>query len=377
MPPDLARKLRFSVAKARRPLRAAFSLQQDPRAMAGDVRRRADYCRVLGSPLYGRLLDRVAEDVEAAGPCWTVLRDHHGELTGYKLSLRLLASVHRLVLDSRAPELARFYPSCGGVAERDGLFEAFLATVEANVQELRSLVRQPIQTNEVARSAALFGGFLQFALETGRPLRLLELGASAGLNLRWDQYRYDCGMLGWGNPTSPVRLQWREGSPPLGIHPAIVERTGSDLRPIDPCTDEGKLSLMSYIWPDQVSRMDRLRAALSIAPKVPAPVEEADALEWLECKLQTRQPDVATVVFHSLFTQQLSRLKRRQLYDAVVGAGGKATTSSPLAWLQMERGGKGRAFVRLISWPGGHMRLIARATLHGDHVSWCDWSKVP
>jgi hypothetical protein len=37
----------------------------------------------------------------------------------------------------------------------------------------------------------LIGGFLRVAAMTRRPLRLLEVGSSAGLNLRWDHYRYE------------------------------------------------------------------------------------------------------------------------------------------------------------------------------------------
>jgi hypothetical protein len=338
--------------------------------VARDLRRRAEYCRVLGSPLYEALLNRAAEDVESQGPCWAVLRDHQVNTTAFKLSLRLLAAVHRLVLDSRAPELASLYPSCGGAAQGDGLFDAFSATVQEHIEELRELVVRPVQTNEVARSAALFGGFLQVALETGRPLRILEIGASAGLNLRWDHYRYERGTLSWGNPASPVRLGWSEGCPPLETYPLIVDRRGCDLRPIDPCSREGQLTLMSYVWPDQVSRMELLRAALQIAPKVAATVDEADGLEWLGRQLRIGQSDVATVVFHSLFTQQLGGKKRRQLHDYMVRAGAKATKSSPLAWLQMERGGKGTAFVRLVTWPDGRDRLVAQATLHGSGVRW-------
>jgi hypothetical protein len=55
------------------------------------------------------------------------------------------------------------------------------------------------QTNEVRRSAVLLPGFLTIAAETGLPLRILELGASAGLNQLWDRRHYRLGEIGeWG-----------------------------------------------------------------------------------------------------------------------------------------------------------------------------------
>src|SRR5204863_254585 len=80
---------------------------------------------------------------------------------------------------------------------------AFRDTLEQQRDTLRGLVHRPCQTNEVGRAAALFGGFLLVARETGLPLRLLEIGASAGLNLRWDHYRYEQGDAGWGDRASP------------------------------------------------------------------------------------------------------------------------------------------------------------------------------
>ena len=47
-----------------------------------------------------------------------------------------------------------------------------------------------VQTNEVGRAASLFGGFHAVGRRWGLPLRQLEVGASAGLLLRWDRFGY-------------------------------------------------------------------------------------------------------------------------------------------------------------------------------------------
>ena len=339
--------------------------------LARRLRRQAGWCRELGSPLYGHLLEHAATDVEACGPCWRVLEGREADPSESAVALRLLGAVHRLVLEGRAPDLARHYPSVGGGPGTPDAWHDFRAAVEENAAELRGLVRRPMQTNEVGRCAALLGGFLLVVKESGLPLRLLEVGASAGLNLRWDHYRYEGAGAAWGDPGSPVRLTgvFVDDPPPLGVGAQVVERSGCDRRPLDPATREGRLTLTSYVWPDQAERLERLRGALEVARRVPAQVEGADAPAWLEARLARAVGGAATVVFHSVFVQYLDEPGRGRLRAVIEKAGRRATAEAPLAWLRMEPGETGMD-VRLTSWPRGIERLVARARAHGQTVRW-------
>jgi hypothetical protein len=82
--------------------------------LSESFRVQADACRALGSPMYGELLDVLADDYDAAGPTRDLLAGHEGDAGPSALGLRLMGSVHRLVLEGRAEELALFYPSVGG-----------------------------------------------------------------------------------------------------------------------------------------------------------------------------------------------------------------------------------------------------------------------
>ena len=133
-------------------------------------------------------------------------------------------------------------------------------------------MKRPVQTNEVGRSRALALGFLAVAAETGLPLRLLELGSSAGLNLRWDGFYYSAGGFAFGDAGSPVQfLDYAEGTlPSLPGHVRIVERAGCDEAPVALDSD-GRLTLRSYLWPDQLERLRVLDGALEVAPRFRSP----------------------------------------------------------------------------------------------------------
>lgn len=331
-------------------------------------------CVQNGSLLYGEILGAVRRDVVAGGPCAKVLGPHAAAPFSDAIVLRFLGGVHRLVLEDRAPELAAHYPSAGGVPH-DGLGEVFVATVATQHDVLAQRMYECVQTNEVGRSAALLGGFLAAAdAGGGLPLRILEVGASGGLNLRFDAYRYDAGSETFGPLDSPVRFvePWTFGVSPLPAQCTVVERRGCDLAPVDPTTKDGRLRLRSYVWPDQTERLERLDAALAVALRVPAPVDRADATSWLQGQLtanRTAATDTTTVVVHSIMFQYLSRGGQRGLLAAIERAGRRATPDAPFAWLRMEPGGE-QAEIRLTSWPGGATRLLATSSYHGPPVHW-------
>ena len=163
-----------------------------------------------------------------AAPPGSVLQEHASDPTQSMLGLRMMAAVHRLVLDGKAPALARLYPSAGGQVDTDRAWPEFRSLLVERREEVCELTARPCQTNEVGRSAALLGGFLVIARETGLPLRLLEIGASAGLNLCFDRYFYSGAGVSFGDPDSPVRFEdvVREGRPPFDQPLEVESRRG-------------------------------------------------------------------------------------------------------------------------------------------------------
>jgi hypothetical protein len=284
----------------------------------------------------------------------------------------MMGAVHRLVLEGRLPALAAVYSSTSGAPDRERARSAFLEALERCGEEIRAQLDRPVQTNEVWRSAALLGGFLLVAAETGLALRLLEVGASAGLNLRFDRYLYSAGDSSWGDPASAVRFAEvfaGEATPPLEVELEVAERLGCDGQPLDPGSREDRLTLVSYVWPDQTARLERLRRALELAATVPVPIERADGIEWSARMLADRRPGTAAVLFHSIVMQYLHPTAAERFRAVIEDAGERATPSAPFAWLRMEPGAD-MADVRLNVWPGGEERLLATCGYQSGPVTW-------
>ncbi len=337
----------------------------DPReVVAGWLRFQAKGCAELGSPFYAALLESAAADLEVGGPVSEALAGFEGESELSALALRLMGAVHRLVLQDRLPQLAPHYPSVGGDGDAALAWLAFRDALTERRMEIRQLIARGCQTNEVGRSAALLGGFLEVAHRSSLPLRILEIGASAGLNLRWDSYRYESGESGWGDEHSPVRfVHFFDVPPPLDRTAEVVERKGCDLEPVDPTSDDGALSLRSFIWADQLGRLSRLDGAIEIARAMPVKVERVDAATFLERELEAPRPGVATVVYHSVFIQYLVEGVRRRITAAIGQATSRAVSDAPVHHLRMEPDGV-RFEIRLDD------ELLATSQAHGTGVRW-------
>jgi hypothetical protein len=330
-------------------------------------------CNSMGSPFYGELLGRMAGDIAAGGPVGRFLADRLDSTYEDAVPLRFLGGVHRLVLAGRTPELAARFPSVGGDGDANRAWPAVLDALEAHRDAVREALTRPPQTNEVGRSASLVGGFLLVAGETQLPLRVLEVGSSAGLNLRFDRYWYETDGAGYGDRASPVRFTglWEEGRPPFDTPITIAERRGCDRDPIDAGSEDGRLTLLSYVWPGQTERFAMLRAALDVARDVPVTIDRAEIPAWLAPQLREPSEGFATVVFHSITWQYLTDEERAAAEAELAGAGDRATPGAPLAWLRLEPSADlSHAELRLTAWPGGSERLLARCHYHLGPVRW-------
>jgi hypothetical protein len=341
--------------------------------LVGVIRMYQLACSGMGAPFYAALLDRIGDDVAAGGPIGRFLSQHLESTYEDAVPLRFLGGVHRLVLAESAPQLAARFPSVGGDGDAAAAWPALLSALDTHEPAIRDALTRPPQTNEVGRSASLVGGFLVMARDTGLPLRVLELGSSAGLNLRFDRYWYESDGAGYGEVASPVRFRdlWQEGHPPFDTRVEVAERRGCDRDPIDAGTEDGRLTLLSYVWPGQTQRFTMLRAALDVARDAPVTIDRADIPAWLARRLDEPVAGRATVVFHSITWQYLTDDERAAAEAALVAAGARASSEAPLAWLRLEPSADlTHAELRLTTWPVGEERLLAHCHYHFGPMRW-------
>jgi hypothetical protein len=217
----------------------------------------------------------------------------------------LLAAVHdRLLAGANGGGLAAFYPNLTAQpAAPDAAYPAFRAFVMAHRDALAQLLAErTTQTNEVNRCSYLLPAFVFAGVRTNRPLAIIDVGASAGLNLLFDRYAYDYGDgARAGDPSSAVRVttQLRGVRPRLAPLPAIANRCGVDLSPVALDDADATRWLEACVWPEHVERFERLRAALAVARDAKPRVVAGNAVELLPALVAQVDRNAAIVVVNT------------------------------------------------------------------------------
>ncbi|HEY8812021.1 MAG TPA: DUF2332 domain-containing protein [Candidatus Dormibacteraeota bacterium] len=339
----------------------------------------------VGSKLYGRLSGRILTDPE-------LLELASRAPVGQPPPNLLFGAVHYLLLRGVSHPLARFYPSLnGGQDLAEDPFPAFRAFCLANAGAITDLMgRRTVQTNEVARSSALQRGFAVIAERTGLPLALIEVGASAGLNLIGDRYRYAyqgggprggvaehrpergrplSPSMELGDPASEVIIDCRlrgELNPPRGVAP-VAWRIGIDRNPIDIGDTDQALWLRALVWPDQPWRAELLLAAIRSAREDPPRVLRGDAVEMLPEVLAKAPPNTALCVYSSFMLYQLGPIEAQRLESLLADAG----SLRPVHRLALEWNPTDRPYLDLHG-PDGERTRLAAAHHHGEWLEWLD-----
>lgn len=347
-------------------------------AVRAAFRAQAEACRALGSPFTAGLCDLLATDLaRGQGPVAARVLGWQGDPAGRadSVPLRLCGALHALVLSAADKELG------AGYARRNVPAVLLRAALARHAGFVLEWLESPPQTNEVARSAAIIAAARFLSQLSPLPMRVLELGASAGLNLNFPLYHLApqgapppaaCGdvprdILAKAKPQVVLTPHW-SGAVPEGA-PLVAEARGVDLRPVDARADA--LRLMAYCWADQEARLARLKAALELARSSPPRVDQSDAAAWLEAALARPEPGRLTLVFHTVAAQYFPAETQVRCEAALQRAGAFADSGAAVAHFAMEADGGEGAGLSLRLWDGGLRAWdLGRADFHGRWVRW-------
>ena len=317
-----------------------------------------------------------------------------------------LAAVHDLVLGHPDSPLAAIYAGRSAIDPWPPFRDLLHQRHDAVVERMRT---RSIQTNEVGRSAALLPALAAVARQAAsagdeRPLAVVEIGPSAGLNLMFDRYgatyRRESRVVGHlGDPDSPVQLDCElrgSGTPGALLAPrvplAIATRIGLDLSPVDVTDPDACRWLSACVWPGIPDRPQRLEAALALARPDPPDLRTGDAVSELAPLLANLPDTVLPVVISTWALAYVRRQGRADLLGALDELALRRdllllTAEEPGAtpWVpparaeltaELEAGGDGRGTTTVLAvrrWRDGEPRTEVLALCH-PHVRWMAWN---
>ena len=324
------------------------------------------------SPIYERIADVVAGDRE-------VLELFREAPPAAHLPPAPLGAVRYLLLDGLDHPLGEVYGGRSG-ADPGPLFLDLCRTERAELLAL--LETRRVQTNDCGRSALIGPALTWVARRVRGPYCLVDVGASAGLNLLCDRYRLDYGAHGATGPAdSPVRItcEVTGGDPPVADRlPAVARRVGVDLSPIDVSDPADAQWLLACVWPD-TGRAERVEASIRLAQQDPPTLVAGRANEALPGVLAGLPADATAIVMTTWAFSYFSLEERPEFVDLLRAE----SRRRPVVWVSADVAGvveglgpgdtSGRDVLGAVLLHDGGVALAqVLADVH-PHGNWIDW----
>ena len=346
--------------------------------LAAIMRRFADDELQGSSPLYERLARAAVADPTLLDPLLAAPKSQ-------RRATLYFAAIHSLVLGGQGDDLAAFFLDIAESPSRDDPVPVLRTFLKERRDDLEALyATRNTQTNEVGRCAFLLPMFGLIAARARRPLAMIEAGASAGLNLLFDRYRYDYGPAGsLGDVASPVALAPEiRGDAALPIPdamPAVASRIGIDLQPVDVGDADAIAWLRACIWPEHIARLELFERAVEEARRDPPEIVRGAILETLPRYISAVPEDTPVCVFHTATLAYMNRDERAR-FGALMAEAGRGRDvywvagEGPhiLAGLFPEAGitGPDNGYALLVAHAGRDAAWVGESAYHGRWLRW-------
>jgi hypothetical protein len=325
------------------------------------------------SPLYHHLSQHMEQDPDLLTLESLVERHQPCPITFF-------AGVNALLLRDWQHPLAGYYPLLTATPHpASDAYPAFRAFCLSHRQELQAMLPQMrLQTNEITRCANWLPALEIVSRRGGRkPLSLVELGCSAGLNLLIDHYSYryrPTNGPAWQIGSGPILLDCvLEGEclPPVPLEvPLIAQRLGIDLSPLSLDNEADVRLLLGAIWPEERFRFVILKQAIALARTIPRPLLRGDAALLLPRVLEAIPSEQTICLVHSYALRQGDPSVLARVEETLI----EVSKQRPI-WrisLEIEQRAWDAPRLELFSYDAGVVRhdWLATCQVHGDAIRW-------
>lgn len=319
----------------------------------------------LYAALFGSMADWLADEEKDPLVIW-LLHAAEGR-AAFDVTNLMAAGLHREVLlgSGTVQELAAYYPTAAAYDPtkklyldndaagqrvspgfKNGLREAILQ----NQTALKSFIQaSTVQTNETGRG---FVWLLPLLLTSWKGVHLVDIGASAGLNLVAEKRAYQ--FIDRDNDRILQDIGCGVGqqfvvntSGELGIFgavnevvPQVLSRSGCDLHPFHLHSAMDEQTLASFVWADHVTRINRLREGITAFKEakdsnVPVRLYEVRLPEELPQFLVNRVPNSRyPVIIYNTYIKMYLPEKGFALREHI--SSWAYEQQRPVLWLQWE-----------------------------------------
>ena len=320
----------------------AYRRPSDTSALAHNFRVFAD-ADCISESLYAALSRAIADDAAILG---LLMQAPYRQ----RRPVLLFAAVHDLLLGGTVHPLAAFYRSVTDGAHHDPRVErahpAFGDFCAVHREALVAIITsRSTQTNETGRAAGL--ALALVGLATSRPIALIDVGCSAGLNLFVDRYRFEYAGIAHsshaiGPASASVVVPCLLGGDATPWHeeagralPAIAARIGVDLAPLDVCREDDARWLSACVWPSDTARRERLKRAIGEAQRDPPRLIAGDADIALARALDDLDPGLRPVLFHSWVLSYFDHAARARFVERML----ELVAERDAVWISAEAAG--------------------------------------
>ncbi|ADL45388.1 DUF2332 domain-containing protein [Micromonospora aurantiaca] len=288
-------------------------------------------------------------------------------------------AVHYLLLSGTDHPLAKFYPSVSPDSYSRDYDEAFAQLQDFSRSygdQIREIIsKRTVQSNEVRRAGLILPALQEVMGRAGR-FHLIDVGASAGLVMCVERFRYlYSNGAELGDPASPVVINCQlrgELEPPIGDSiPTPLSRIGLDLFPVDVADPDEAAWVRALIFADHVDRLPLFDAAAAVAKAAVLDLRAGDAGIVLPEVLSGLPDDSSPVCVLFSFVVNQAFADGRDTARAILE---RASLSRPVFEVTLGDFGKRSTQLLFAEYRDGVRVAEAELAFIDPHGRWMEWT---